>query len=531
MIAALYTGIGLVMMLVASPKVPYADPWRFLAAFLETPFPENVLIADNGHREILPSLVRLAELHWLGANQWLQVLVGMAMAMLAVRWLWQTLRSDSPTVRATTAAILAVGIFWLGNTRKLSHGTESLHLFLILLCLIHGLRCLIADHRRRGLYAGLAALLATVTFGSGAACFGAFLVVMVLRREQLRQYVPLLLLAAVAAGLLMTNNHGLLGTKDLELWAHIDQLLRLLGAPFVWALSPLLDIAHADRLPWAPLRVLLHPIASTTEGAFGPSLTARWPAALFGAVAVLWLGAQSLAALRYREPQARRLFALGIAWFGFGVCLLIVLARCRFFLGNEDQIVAQRYLPWSMLLWMGLLLTFVQRSVRTARCKVMVVLFIAFVFAPSQVWTGRYAFRRQIVANQTAIAAAVEVVDKKFDLVETTPEDLLRSQPLLRDANKTVWSWPTVQLLGKPLPATARALAATGVAVQPVDNLFARTGSSVVFMAQASEELLLLVAPDGTVQGLAMPSADNSSWIGWLRGTIAASSLRVFAPE
>jgi hypothetical protein len=528
-VAAVYAGIGLVMMLVASPKVPYADPWRFLATFLEQPFPDNILIADNGHREILPSLVRLAELHWFGANQWLQILVGMALAVVTVRMLWRALYCDSPTVRASSACILAVGLFWLGNARKLSHGNESVHLFIVLLCLVQGLRCLIGEHPRRGFHAGFAALLASVTFGSGAACFGAFLVIMWLRREPLRHYVPMLLLAMVGAAALMTDNDGALLSQDLKLWAHVDQLLRFLGAPFVWAWSPLLDVAHADRLPFAPLRAVLHPIAATAQGSFGPAMTARWPATLFGAIAVLWLTAQSLAARRYQEPQPRRLFALGIAWFGFGVGLLVVIARCRFFLANEDQIVAQRYLPWSMLLWMGLLLTFVQRSVRSARCKVLAVLFAAAAFAPSQVWTGRYAFRRQMTANQTAIAAAVEVVDRDFDLVETSKPDLLRAQPLLRDAGKTVWSWPTVQLLGMPIPAGARMLTADHIEVLPVDNLFARSGCSAQFVADSDQDLLLLVDPAGVVQGLAMPASQARQWIGWFRGTQTASELRIFA--
>ena len=519
------------MMLAASPKVPYADTWRFLASFLEQPFPDNILIADNGHREILPGLVRLAELHWLGANQWLQILVGMTLVVVAARAIWRTLYCDSRTVRATSAVVIAIGIFWLGNTRKLSHGSESVHLFIILLCLIHGLRCLIGEHPRRGMHAGFAALLASVTFGSGAACFGAFLAIMWLRREELRQYVPMLLLAGVGAAALMTSNKGSLGTQELELWAHVDQLLRLLGAPFVWALSPLLDVAHADRLPLAPLRAILHPIAATAESSFGPSLAARWPATLFGGIAVLWLAAQSLAARRYREPQPRRLFALGIAWFGLGVALLIVMARCHFFQVDEDQIVAQRYLPWSMLVWMGLLLTFVQRSVRSARCKVMVVLFAAAAFAPSEVWTGRYAFRRQVAANQTAIAAAVEVVDQDFELVETTKRDLLRSQPLLRDAGKTVWGWPTVQLLGKPNPNDTRTVPIRNLEVLPVNNLFARSGCSVQFDAEASEELLLLVDPAGIVQGLAMPAPNAPQWIGWVRGTLTANELRIFAPN
>ncbi|REN05975.1 hypothetical protein DSI35_15590, partial [Mycobacterium tuberculosis] len=61
-----------------SPRVLYADPWRFTQKLLEMPWPANVLVSDNGHREILPNLVRHAELEWLHGNQWLQIGTGVA---------------------------------------------------------------------------------------------------------------------------------------------------------------------------------------------------------------------------------------------------------------------------------------------------------------------------------------------------------------------------------------------------------------------------------------------------------------------
>ena len=39
-----------------------------------------MLEADNGHRELFPNLVRVLELEWLHANQWLQIATGAALA-------------------------------------------------------------------------------------------------------------------------------------------------------------------------------------------------------------------------------------------------------------------------------------------------------------------------------------------------------------------------------------------------------------------------------------------------------------------
>jgi len=528
-VALVNAGIGLVMMLIASPKVPYADTWRFLTAFLETPFPDNVLGADNGHREVLPNAIRVAELHWLDANQWLQVLLGIYMAVLACAGIWRASKGTDKNLQAATAATIAVGIFWLGNSRKTAHGSESIHLFLVMLCLIHGVRLLLSDHVRRGWYAGGLGLVASLSFGSGAASFAAFLVVLWLRREPLLRYAQVMSMAAVGALFVMLGNDGAIGSKNLELVAHIDQVMRWLGAPFAWVLSPALDPAHAERLPLAPLRAVFEPIATFAQDTFGPARMNRWPGALFGAAGTIWLALATYRARSNGDTNRIRLFALGLAWFGFAVGLLVVLARCGFFLRKPDQIIAQRYLPWSMLMWTGLLLTFVHADSSNTKRKLLAVLFAALAFAPSQIWTGRYAFRRQAVAEQTAVATAVGVLNVDYWTVESVPEQLLRAAPLLRDAKKTVWSWPEVQLLGQPAPTTAKDVAVTDLTITPIKNLYPGEGCDVTFTCQQGNGLLLLVDTNGIVQGLAMRNTQPKQWLGWVRGR-NHTHLRVITP-
>src|SRR3546814_8352724 len=67
-----------------SPRVPYADAWRFLGHFLQAPFPYDILAPDNGHHELLPNAVRVLELHAFAAQQWLQVVVGLVLALAPV---------------------------------------------------------------------------------------------------------------------------------------------------------------------------------------------------------------------------------------------------------------------------------------------------------------------------------------------------------------------------------------------------------------------------------------------------------------
>ncbi|MFY9345772.1 MAG: hypothetical protein WAT39_24990, partial [Planctomycetota bacterium] len=183
--AAAYVVAGIAAMLVLSPRVPYADPWRFLARYLSTPFPDNVLAEDNGHLELLPNLLRLAELEWFAANQWLQIGVGTTLALATWLLLASRFFAAAPARRAGAALVVAIGWFWLGNARKLAHGNESVSLFLVVGSVLAGLCALCGDQplrRTNLLVAGACGLAATLSFGAGFAAFGAFVVALWLRR-------------------------------------------------------------------------------------------------------------------------------------------------------------------------------------------------------------------------------------------------------------------------------------------------------------------------------------------------------------
>ncbi len=533
-VALAYAAVGLVTMLLASPKVPYADPWRFLADFLETPFPANVLASDNGHREVLPNLVRVAELEWFDANQWLQIGVAMGLAVLTVIALLRSWRGIGRDLQAATAAVVCIGVFWLGNARKLAHGNESVHLFLVLGCLVAGLR-LLARLPREGAAPrvwGAAAfgVCATLSFGSGVACFGAFGAVLLLQRAPWRQWVPLLVGAVAAlAGLLLAGggDEALYGFAPL---VQIDLLLRWLGAPFVWILSPLLDPQHAARLPLDLLREPALAIANPVDRAFGPHLAARWPALLFGCFGLLELLIASLR--QWRQPggsgSGNERLALGLAWFGVGTGVLVVVARVAYFAVYPEQVTTQRYLPWSMMFWTGLLLAWVLREGRSARSAGLLVLGVAALLAPSQVWTGRNAWKQLHTAEQTALGAAVGVLDRQFELVETMSKDLLRAVPLLRAAKKSVFAWPETQLLGsQPGLADLTQVPVAEVVIVPVANWFGPDGCRVQFRAErATATRLVLLDATGLARGLAMRAGGAGLWSGWCTGTVGAAELR-----
>src|SRR5690606_13772277 len=193
-LALLYLLSGLAAMWWLSPRVPYADAWRLLGHFLQAPFPHDILPPDHGHHEGLPNAVRVFELRVFAARQWLQVVVGMALALATVLVFARGVRGVADG-RAKAAALLVavLGVFWLGNVRALAHGNESVHAYCVTLFLAIGLHALAKGRGGRGgvADAALAAacgLAAAFSFGSGIACFAAFAALLLLLRAPWRQW-------------------------------------------------------------------------------------------------------------------------------------------------------------------------------------------------------------------------------------------------------------------------------------------------------------------------------------------------------
>ncbi len=528
--AAMHVALGVAVMLVLSPRVPYADPWRFLATFLTRPFPANVLVADNGHCEVLPNLVRVADLAWCDANQWLQIAAGVVLALAVLVAACRSWRTADPVARAAATLIVCAGLLWLGNGRKLAHGNESVSLFLVLGCAVAGfaaLRELPRDGRCSCAWlAAGAALAATFSFGAGLATFPAFAVLLLVQRAPLRQWLPLAIAAAAAVAGLRALGSGEVPPGP-AFGERLDLLLRWLGAPFVWMLSPLLDPSHAARLPTELARGITEPIASLAAGSFGPPLLARWPALAFGAAGIVWLAATTWRAWQKSGRPEERV-ALGLAWFGASVGVLVVLLRLVYFRDNVDQLTSPRYVPWAMLLWTGLLLATVLREACTAARAVATALGFVLLLAPSQVWCGRNAWKLRATAERTALGAAVGVLDREFPLIETDWDDLARALPLLRDAGKAMFAWPETALLGaRPDAARITPVAASDVVVRTVPNRFDGPGMAVQFRADDASGRVLLLDTGGTVRGLAVRLPSDATWRGWLRGELDAAGLRV----
>lgn len=525
---ALVVVVGVAAMLLLSPKTLYADPWRFTQKLLEMSWPANVLVSDNGHREILPNLVRYAELSWLQGGQWLQVAVGAGLAVATVWLLSRTIRADAlpRPVRAAATLVGALSIFWVGNQRVLAHGNESVHAYLITLLLVAGVTALLRDARRGPALAALCGIAATFSFGSGIAVFVAFGMVHWLRGAPLKRSWPLLVALLLAVGLhLGLGETRMQSALVLAPLAQLDLVLRWLASPFIYLAWPALDPAIAAQLPFAPLRVPVQGLATHYTALAGPVMTSRWPHLLLGAAGLVGLLLMTWHSRRRgRHAMSSELMALAMAWFGLAVGGLIALGRLAYFGDYPEQLAASRYLPWSSLFWSGLLLWSVVRlGVRRPRRSALAVMLLCALAVPSTAWMGQLALRAQSVAMLAATAAAAGVIDPAQAQGENVPAEMQSALPSLRAAGVAMFAWPETRYLQGRMPARATEPVALGaLSLAPVQNLLDGPAWRVQFSADSPASRLVLTC-DGEPVGLATRSA--GAWVGWATGAVAPHCL------
>jgi hypothetical protein len=253
-------------------------------------------------------------------------------------------------------------------------------------------------------------------------------------------------------------------------------------------------------------------------------LLARWPHlawGLLGAVLLVW-------ALVRNARRGSALGLMGTASAAFALCVgvLIVLVRASYFEQHPDQLLAPRYLVWSSLFWVGLLLALID-ALKPTRAALL-ALMTCVLLLPSQLWMFRVGLGQTETAERTAVAAAVGVIAPDLSLGETELKDLAAALPLLREAGASVFAWPETQRLDQVNdPAGLRWVEVQSLRVEAVGNRLGAPGRRVAFEAtQARSERLLLMDEGGVARGLARRERDGR-WLGWMRGEAPVSGVRV----
>lgn len=523
------------MVMLRAPKVPYADQWRFQAHLLSTPFPQSVVTADNGHHELLPSLVRLAELQWLQGGQWLQIGIGIALLLATLALGWRQLAGLPATQRQAAWLALVLGLCWLGNQRALGHGNETVHAYSVTAMLLVGLH-LLGRRMQPGAHAAMGAALcgfiAAFSFGSGVATFAAFFPMLALTRARPSAWAALSIgLLLTLATLQLTGSSA--STPVFAPLSWISSWLRWLAGPWIHAVWPALDPALAGRMPPA-LGGLLAPIASAYDARFGPVMLAWFPhipIAFAGLAALTWQLLKAWQAPRTPWAPAQRL-GIGIALFAAATGALVAVVRDAYFQTYPDQLLASRYLVWSSLFWAGLLLATVTRA-SSPRRALSLVLVAALALLPSQAWTGKLAGSMRQAALHTAVAATIGVVDRAMPLGENVPTEIAAALPLQRQAQVEMFTWPQTRWLDRTPPSEP--LAVRELQAETVDNLLETPARRVRFATDAAggDARLLLVDAAGIARGLAVPDTREGAghWIGWMEGSDTTPPRAMRMPE
>lgn len=182
---------------------PTMDQFRLYAWYLELPLPDSILQRENGHRPVIPGLIRVLEIHTLAAIQNLQIAFGAfcaaATAGLMAGVAWRE-RSLTLPMRAAAFALAIIAVFWMANARMLLHGNELVHAYLLTLNVVPG--ALAVWWARLRPWAGMTlasicGVLATFCFGPGMALFPALIVTGFALRLPWRSLAP----AMIALGL------------------------------------------------------------------------------------------------------------------------------------------------------------------------------------------------------------------------------------------------------------------------------------------------------------------------------------------
>lgn len=485
-------------------RYPFFDQYRLYTWYLGLDFPASALQLENGHRPILPALVRIAEVHLSDADHRLQHLVGIALALATCFVIARTAWRDraSATAGATAVLLAVLAIFWLGAARTLIHSYEQVHIYLVTFCAVLALRCVYlagqAHALRRMALAGAWALAATFSFGSGIACFAAVFVLAVLQRVPLRSFVLPGLLFVFAVGTYLGGLPGDGGVRDSLALRPFDNLRVLLQ----WLSSPWF---HAGLGAQGVIAAESKGVVATAIGAFG---LAAWLAM----VAQAWRSAGRI--------TAAASLALGVSTLGLAVGAVIALARLAYFDTYPDQVMADRYLPWPCLSWLGLGLAATGRLavaapvVLRAVPPVLAVLLVLALMPSQRTMAGWSAAVHRIV-QQSAPAAQLGIWDaERFPReADSSRADVETTLRLLRERRLSMFAEPEYALLQSdwrapqeawPVPAGSRAFLTRRFHDEHGDReVAALEGWLSRIEGRPRDAMLVVVDGQGAVRGLA----------------------------
>lgn len=448
---------------------PAFDQWRLYAIYLTQPFPQNVLQLENGHRPIIPALLRVAEIDWLQANQTLQIGFGAACAVLTAGLLaWIAWREHAlPRVLRASGVMFAVlAVLWLGNARMLLHGNELVHAYLLTLSVVMASLCVWrARQTQRLRWVGAASgccVVATFCFGPGIATFPAMAVLVVALRLPWRNLMILGVGLVICLVLYLFVLPGDDGVRGMLAFRPLDSLVvaaRWLSSPWLNSWVGLADPAVQPWVAESAKRHFLGRISLALANAL-KVIGLHWSGWLSTGIGFAGLAALIVATVRrlrrWPEPQRNEVVALGVCLFAAATGAIIGIGRLGYFDKYPDQIFADRYLVWPCLFWYGLAtlgIQFVATRVRERGALALAAIALAapvLMFAAHRANAGWgaavYRFNQRSAAAARSNVVDNDVFPNGADASRATVLEVLR---LLRERKLAMFAEPGMEWLDR----------------------------------------------------------------------------------
>lgn len=346
----------------------HADQFNQYRTLLENEFLLGLALPANGHRHLISNIVRWLDIAVFRGDQTAGIVAGLLIWLAA--WFILSLQVWRATVAQplqSAAALLLTGLAlaWMGSARVQLHGNEAPQVYFVVCCALLAMGC-IADRERatagRWALAVTFGVLGMLAFGSGVAIFGGLLALAVVLRHP-----PLRVAAATAAAIgavlvysvLLPGGDSVRSTVTLQPLVVLGNAATWLGSAIttgwlVWggegSFGMPIEAFAAESSTAAWLVASAGAVRGLAGGATTPQLAQLCGGAgmllltLFGAVA--WWRPQRLA------PLAR--VGLGIGLFTAALAVLVSMGRSEYFVAFPDQLLADRYVMWTALFWLGL---------------------------------------------------------------------------------------------------------------------------------------------------------------------------------
>jgi hypothetical protein len=399
---------GLVYLCWGHWPVTHLDYWTLYEFAFNHTWLESAVHKHAEHLLFFPTFLWLADLRFFHGDQELLFVAGLGLLFLTAALLTVLVWRDKMAglaAKITATLIIIVGNFWMARASITGSGgfncicslvTASLALAVLILA---GTGVGSARSLAAMFIVACAGFVAPFSFGTGLAIWPTLFFLAWCLRLPWRSFVPLGI--ATAAAIIIYQQippplvrYGMIQTGGPSGLALLGRLCRVAGNPLFYAASG-----------WNQKPLSFEAAES--------SMLSLWS----GAAGLAIAGVAMVLTLIRRDLTKSSLKLVGMALVIFNFVVMVLIVAGNRFRGREFEFLLPRYLFWSTLFWVGLLLIVIQyaESKLWLRWPVWVVAFALPVLAfPQHYRSGLNARWARVAAEHGAVSLVNGVRDEKL---------------------------------------------------------------------------------------------------------------------